>query len=262
MRWPSRSDSGGFTVLEVLISIFLMVVISFAIYQATTETYRLRDVLSGEGEFYNTVRLSMSVLQRDIENTFTPVSLRPEPVPGPQQPGEEAPPGTPEITPNPFYASSIDKHGIRVTRFEGKDSQLAWVAASNVRMYRDSRESEFLKVRYELAPENDPDFPAGQGLRRLVRIVSPDVFEYDEDKDKSARNYTLLHGIKNWKFRYYSTEKKQWFDSWDSDASDTREKLPDLIEVRLEVTAPKGLSYDGHYQFRPEMPTDGIPSTL
>jgi len=130
-------------------------------------------------------------------------------------------------------------------------------------MYRDSRESEFLKVRYELAPENDKDFAAG--TRMLIRTVSTDAFEYDEDKDQARKSYTLLHGIKSWRFRYYSTQKKQWLSSWDSDASDNpggRDKFPALVEVQLEVSAPQSLSFDGVYQFRPEIQLDGIPATL
>ncbi len=266
MRWRSRNKQDGFTVLEVLISIFLLVIISFAIYQSTTETYKLRDVLSHEGEFYNTVRLSMSVFQRDLENAYSPLTLSPEPTssasPSPLGGGGGGSVDTEpqENTPNEYYASSRDRHGIRPSRLHGTESVLTWISSSNLRMYRDSRESEFLKVKYELVGEKDPDYPTG--LKMLVRTVSPDAFEYDEDKDQSRKRYTLLHGIKSWKYRYYSREKKQWLGSWDSDSSDYKNLLPDLVEIQLEVEAPKGLNFSGAYQFRPETPLNGLPSTL
>lgn len=263
MKWRSPSNRDGFTVLEVLISIFLLVIISFAIYQSTTETYKLRDVLSNEGDFYNTVRLSMSVFQRDLENAYSPLSISPEPAasasPSPPS-ASTADAESQENTPNEYYASSKDRHGIRPSRLHGTENTLTWISSSNLRMYQDSRESEYLKVKYELVSERDPDYPPG--LKMLVRTVSPDAFEYEEEKDQSRKRYTLLHGIKNWKYRFYSKEKKQWLGSWDSDSSDHKNLLPDLVEIQLEVDAPKGLSFNGSYQFRPETPLNGLPATL
>src|SRR5690348_1896944 len=48
----------GFTLIEVMVSMAIMVFISLAIYQAMTETYKLREVLSVEGDFYNSIRLA------------------------------------------------------------------------------------------------------------------------------------------------------------------------------------------------------------
>ncbi|MFN7684315.1 MAG: type II secretion system protein GspJ [Oligoflexia bacterium] len=273
MSFRSLSRDAGFTILEVLIAMFLLVVISFAIYQATTETFKLREVLTTEGDFYNGVRLSLSVFQRDFENAYSPNALRPEP-----SPSTESRPGTgstaadlfdpqagavteaSELVPSEYYANRRDRFGIRPSRMNGKESTLSWISNSNLRIYRDSPESEYLKVRYALENETDPDYEPG--LKMLVRTVSPAAFEYDEDRDKSSKRYTLLHGIKSWKFRYYSKERKQWLTSWDSDTSDHQDRFPDLIEIQLEVKAPKGLSYDGVYQFRPELPLNGLLPTL
>jgi len=237
---------------------FLLVVITFAIYQTTTETFKLREVLSTEGDFYNSVRLSMSVFQKDIENAHSPLSIRPE-VSASPNPASASGQDT-DLTVSEFYANRRDPLGIRATRLNGKEATLTWVSNSNLRMYRDSRESEFLKVRYELVNEADEEYEPG--LKTLVRTVSTDAFEYDEDKDKSRKTYPLLHGIKSWKFRYYSKNKKEWLSTWDSDSNDHQDLFPDLIEVQLEVKAPKGLSFEGLYHFKPELPLNGVPATL
>jgi hypothetical protein len=127
-------------------------------------------------------------------------------------------------------------------------------------MYRDSPESEFAKVRYFLEQETDKEYESGTST--LVRTSSPNVFVYNEDRDEKVKKYQLLHGIRKMKIRYYRKDKDQWSDSWDTESSDTKEILPDIIELQLEVAAPKGLSFEGHYQIRPEVPLYGIPSTL
>ncbi|MBU6375731.1 MAG: hypothetical protein KGQ59_07035, partial [Bdellovibrionales bacterium] len=108
--------------------------------------------------------------------------------------------------------------------------------------------------------ETDKDYEPG--LSTLVRSASTDVFIYNEDRDEKVKKYKLLHGVQKIKFRYYRKDKDQWFDSWDTSSSDTSEIFPDIIELQLEVSAPRGLKYQGRYQIRPEVPLYGIPSTL
>jgi len=275
MRWrsvnrPDRTRSSGFTLLEVLISMFLLVVISFATYQATTETFKLRDVLSTEGEFYNSIRLAVSILQRDLENAYSPVAMRPE-IAGMGSPPQQDPYAAPSLggaAPAPvrdliqsdFFSSQVDRYGIRPTRMSGTDSKLFWINASNLRVYRDSRESDFLKISYFLEQEKDEEFE--KGSQTLVRTASPDTFIYDEGKDEQTRKYRLLHGIRKLKLRYYRKDKDQWSNSWDTESEDTRDLFPDIVELTIEVTAPRGLSFEGRYQIRPEVPIHGIPATL
>jgi prepilin-type N-terminal cleavage/methylation domain-containing protein len=277
MKWRSvnnhhQDQTRGFTLLEVLISMFLLVVISFATYQATTETFKLRDVLSTEGEFYNSIRLAVSILQRDLENAYSPVVLRPEQrprgIPGQDdlqlQQQQQIPPAgfglNRDIMQSDFFSSEIDRFGIRSTRMSGTDSKLFWVNSDNMRMYRDSRESDFLKISYFLEQEKDSEYEPGSST--LVRSASPEAFIYDETKDKSVKVYRLLHGIKKLKFRYYRKDKDQWSDSWDSESADTKESFPDIVELQIEVSAPKGLNFEGRYQIRPEVPLHGVPATL
>src|SRR5215213_6023098 len=70
-------EQAGFTLLEVLISISILVFISFGIYQATTNTFRLRDVLMNEGDFYNGIRMASSVVQRDVALIYSPALILP-----------------------------------------------------------------------------------------------------------------------------------------------------------------------------------------
>jgi prepilin-type N-terminal cleavage/methylation domain-containing protein len=78
---PSRKKrstlEAGFTLIEVMIAIVLLGMISYAIYQATTQTYRYRAKIIGEGDFYGGIRLAMGLIDRDTSALFSPITLNP-----------------------------------------------------------------------------------------------------------------------------------------------------------------------------------------
>ncbi len=260
----------GFTLIEVLISMTILAFISLGIYQATVQTFRLRDSLNNEGDFFNAIRLSMSILERDLALIYTPVSL----VPRRPTPGATSAPAALNFNPNgpsfqnpdlarasEFWGAAIDATGLRPSRFQGTETKLLFVSATHQRIYRDSPESEIVKIKYDLRL-NDQGEGDLAGTQMLVKSASPNAFVEDERKDKSQIDYPLLRGIKSWKFRYYRREKDQWSSNWDSDKEETKNLYPDLIEVKLEVVGRSQLSFDGIYRFRPEVPLNGLAPTL
>jgi prepilin-type N-terminal cleavage/methylation domain-containing protein len=270
-----RSHVAGFTLIEVLISIVILTFISLGIYQSTTETFHLREILSNEGDFYNSIRLSMNIMQRDISMIYSPTLMIPTPAPSASssQSAQSAvgrPPGT---QPNPassqaflqsdpdlavesdFWVAAVDKTGIRPSRFIGSEKKISFVGASHYRMYKDLPESEFSKITYELV-EDEFD----KESLMLIKTESTDVFQMEERKDLTKRVYALLHGIKKLKFRFYRKDKNlgEWQSAWDSDSDDVRNLFPDIVEVNFEVTGPSKLFFNGIYYFRPEIPLNGL----
>jgi prepilin-type N-terminal cleavage/methylation domain-containing protein len=279
------SDRSGFTLIEVLISIVILAFISLGIYQATAETYRLREALSNEGDFYNSIRLSMTILQRDIAMMYSPIQLMPSPSPSGNNPqmnpnsfGNPAypnpQPGTPGAPANPalteaiqkdpdlglefdFWGPAIDASGVRPSRFVGTEKKITFISASHLRMYKDTPESVFAKIIYELVPDE-----FDKESQMLVKTESTDVFQMEDRKDASKRDYPLLHGIKKLTFRYFRKDKDNgigaWERGWDSDSEDQKNIYPDIVEVNFEINGPSRLYFNGIYDFRPELPLNAI----
>ncbi|MCM2278701.1 MAG: prepilin-type N-terminal cleavage/methylation domain-containing protein [Oligoflexia bacterium] len=261
----------GFTLLEVLIAMAILVFISLGIYQATVETYRLRDILSNEGDFYNQIRLSMDILQRDVAAMYSPSLMAPAPAaspsPGPGAGGYSGTATDPDLQSllsgdlgqtSEFWHAATDKSGLRASRFKGSESKMSFVSLSHRRIYRDSKESDFAKVSYEVA--RDPDNKETETLI-LTKIENADAFNIDDTREKeNSRTYPLLSGITKLRFRYYRKDQDQWkeYGSWDSDSEDFKNAFPDLIEVSLSVSGPSRLSFEGKFKFRPEVPLRGI----
>jgi prepilin-type N-terminal cleavage/methylation domain-containing protein len=273
---PRINTAAGFTLIEVLISIVILTFISLGIYQSTTETFHLREILSNEGDFYNSIRLSMNIMQRDISMMYSPTLMIPNPAPSPsasQLPQVAGRPPTQVTQPNPqaslaflqtdpdlavesdFWVAAVDKTGIRPSRFIGSEKKISFIGASHYRMYKDIAESEFSKITYELVEDEfDKD------SLMLIKTESTDVFQMEERKDISKRVYALLHGIKKLKFRFYRKDKNlgEWQPSWDSDTDEVRNMFPDIVEINFEVTGPSKLFFNGIYDFRPETPLNGL----
>lgn len=249
-----RGDS-GFTLLELMIVFVIMIFISLGLYKATVETYRLRDILSVEGDFYNSIRMAMGIFQRDVQAIYSPQLA----VPG--DPGQPAPDEGELGASTRFWGSALDKTGIRPVRLEGTANRLSFVAVSHRRIYRNAPESEFAKIVYELeAAEPAEDTPEGHVL--MKRQNANAFNEDDTSDDPHWRNYPLLRGVKTLKFRYYKKDQDAWFSSWDSDSAETKNRFPDLIEVQIEVNGPQHLSYDGLYLVKSEILNGGIPSSF
>ena len=135
-------------------------------------------------------------------------------------------------------------------------SQISFISSSHIRLYKDTPESTFAKVTYELVTDEfDPN------SQMLVKTESFDVFQMEERKDVSKRTYPLMHGIKTLKFRFYNKNKDNgtWEPSWDSvDSDEDKNIYPDVVEVNFEVYGPSKMYFNGIYDFKPELPFNGI----
>jgi hypothetical protein len=252
------------TLIEVLIAMVVLAFIVLQLYQATAKIWEIRAALIDEGEFYNGIRMAMGIVERDVSMIYNPALILPEkkgaPTPAEQAELEQILNGE-EGRATAFWSPAVDKTGVRPSHFIGTDQKLSFVAVSHVRMYRESRESEFAKVTYELQDDRSEGAPAGS--RMLVKTENANAFDDDERlSDKNRQSYPLLRGITRFRYRYYRKTKDEWVNSWDSDNADFRDQYPDIIEITLEVRGPSRLLFEGLYKMRPEIPLRGLdPST-
>lgn len=291
-----------------MIAIVLLVMISVAIYNATTQSFKYRAKIISEGDFYGGIRLAMGLMDRDIAALFSPVNMNPKNFPDPNAPGGAGNPddpndpsgggsGFPTRDPPPrsrrggsganaidpataavqaqqleelqkselgqasdYWLGATDLTAIRPSRFTGTEERIQFVTSAHMRIYKNSQESEYSKVVYELRTEKDSDL--GSDVKLLVKIEDPNAFDDVDKKGKSAKVYPLLTGVKKMGFRYYRRDKKAWERTWDSNREDMKGLYPDIVEVTLEAVGLSRLKYKGVHLFRPETPFYGMDPTL
>mgnify|MGYP001570413185 FL=1 len=257
-------NNSGLSLIEVLIAMAILAFISVRIYEITTRTFALREYLAQEGDFYNSVRLSMNILGRDIASIYSPLFILPEKAATP--PGQTA-----STDPNEarlqtelamgmgdlgrvttFWLGALDKTGVRPSRFIGSDSKISFVAVSHMRVYRDTKESNFARIVYQLEPDSEnkehPD------ARVLVKFESSNAFDDDEKNELGNLKTPLLHGIKKLQFRFFKKEKEETVRAWDNEKEEFLKMFPDKVLVDLEAYGPGSLTFEGTYAFRPEIP--------
>lgn len=284
MNSNSRSNA-GFTLIEILIAITLIAFMSFGIYQIMGQTYSLRDTLLGDGDFYSEIRLAMGILDRDVSALYYPtLSRRNGATPGSGSGSQTGQPGRPPGTPNPpgqtgqvaaqqpvdlvalfgvtandrsqYWGPIINKMGIRIPRFLGTPDTLQFIGTSHVRIYQDSPESIFSKIRYEFKD------------KALTKVERMSAFSMEETDRDTKREYPLLSSITKLVFKYYKRDKDQWSANWDSDRPETKDIFPDLIEVELEMSrgdresGEKSQAFAGRFLLRPEASREGLYATF
>jgi prepilin-type N-terminal cleavage/methylation domain-containing protein len=293
-----RTGEEGFTLIEVMISILLLVMISIAIYQATTQTFKYRAKIINEGDFYGGIRLAMGLMDRDVALLFSPVNLNPKNFKttttgtgtDPNAASGFTASGFPtarkstgaasgasaaqaaqdatqleELTRSDlgqvsdYWLPATDLSAIRPSRFFGTENSIRFVSASHQRVYKDTPDSEFAKIVYELQSEKTPEI---EGTKILVRTEDPNVFDDVSKKSPNLKSYPLLPGVKSFSFRYYRKDKKAWEHTWDSNRDDMKGLYPDLIECTIEVAGFNRAPFKGVYMMKPETLFYGLDPTL
>jgi prepilin-type N-terminal cleavage/methylation domain-containing protein len=287
LKSTSRTTE-GFTLIEVLIALFILALIGATTAKAVVDAARLREVLRDETEFASEFRTSVSFIERDLDQVFNPrwflaADLKPldpynnngtlvaAPVAGIKPLTIE------EISrktrgsafqPTEFWGPVLDPTGIRASRFQGKENTFSFVSASHIRIYQQKKESIYAKVRYELIKQpNNPNLTDEQnaklsGLQALVKIENTRAFELDSPKDASYINtYVILNNIKKIKFSYYKKDEKDSVKEWDSETVDLKWQFPTAIQMEVSISGPKDRTLDEKILFYLETPNDILPKT-
>ena len=283
-------NTHGFTLIEVMIALFIMVLIGVTTSKAVVDAAKLKEVLKDETEFSSEFRTSIGFIERDLNQVFNPrwllsPDLKPmDPYAQPAQPVAGAPtPTAPVMTPTEinqklkgtafqafeYWGAILDQTGIRPSRFKGTDNSMSFVAADHARIYQQKRESIYSKVKYELIPQpENPNLNKEQnaklkGLKALTKTENTRAFELEEPSKEAAyvNQYVILNNIQKIQFYYYKLGEKDPVKSWDSESTEQKGIFPEAVEIEVTLKAPNDRTLDSKILFKLETPNDVLPKT-
>ncbi len=199
---PLLSTPAGFTLLEVVVSIGILVVILTIIYGAFNSSMKAFTAMENRGDAYGQARLVLNRMSEEIASIYFSTSEK----------------------------SNTGLLGEDRDEYDLPADSLHFTSLSHVRWVRDSKESELSEIGYYL--ETDRETETSFLFRR-------EDWNVDGTLEEGGMALELAEGIDGLNFRYHDGE--EWVDDWDSEARKGLPKAIEVVllmsDVRLERIA-------------------------
>jgi general secretion pathway protein J len=200
LRWQNLSSIKGFTLVEVLISVFIGVIVLSVLYASFFQIIKAKDTAEGELEFYHEARSVLSTLREDLEMAYPR--------------GEIYSDGNL----NSQYSSFIGK-------VDGENSSVSFTSLSR-EIGINSKASDQAEISYYLEPIPESD------LFFLMKRESAGF-----GTDSAGIQYAISERVVGFKLAYVQNDEGEPTEDWDSTQSNS---LPRAVEVTLIMRSPKG----------------------
>lgn len=207
MQRPLRSSfhpQAGFTLLEVIMSISILLSLSVAATQMIKTSIHMREAIGESSQVNHRSAIVMQRVVADLQHAFIISTLRPE----------------------YNFGGRATKATFKVKRTSGDNTELALTTMTHDPVLANSHQSDQTYVLYRL--EEDKENRDVMNLYRGETKVLPSSFSEDPPLTLLARN------IKS--FKVYPWTGETWEkDRWDTDRSEWRNMLPQMVMVEVEA---------------------------
>ena len=170
------SATSGFTLLEVVISVGILVVILTVIYNTFNSSLKVYTEIETRGDAYAQARVVLNRISEEIGSTYLLRENRNTGLLGEDKDEDDLP-----------------------------CDSLNFTSLSHVRWVRDSKESELCEVGYYL----EKDEETGESF-----LFRREDWNVDGTLEEGGRSLELAEGVDAINFRYY--DGGEWVDDWDS----------------------------------------------
>jgi type II secretory pathway component PulJ len=213
-----KNSKSAFTLLEILLVLVLLSFLSYSVYYSVKMTTKAKESVESRTETLQEFRSAFGILERDIRNTFyaTPDDF------GwfPHKPIIDSATGQPtgDIPPVP-------QKPLPLTIFQGKENTLLFSTRTHQRLSANAPENEEHFVFYTLK----------EGA--LIRSESKRaISKTDRENPEDFRSFVLIEKVVSLKFTFWSPRQGQWVSEWDSDKTETLNKVPEAVKIELRFT--------------------------
>jgi general secretion pathway protein J len=201
----NRKTRPGFTLLEILIAMFILAIVLSTIFTSYTGTVRIVDQTEREAEMYAMARIALERMIQDLESAYFPTSKKsPESEKGPVQQagfvGED---------------KEIDGRSADTLRF---------VSSAHLVLEEEGDGSGVAEIAYRVE-ENEEG-----GRLVLYRADTPEFEKVSEEKTDGA---ILCEGLFSVNFTYTDSDGEV-YENWDSGEEKFKDRMPVMVSILLE----------------------------
>ena len=192
LKYPSLSAATGFTLLEVVISVGILVVIMTIIYNTFNSSMKAFTAMENQGNAYAQARIVLSRMSEEIASIY-------------------------------FSTSEKSNTGLLGEDKDEDDlpfDSLHFTSLSHVRWVRDSKESELCEIGYYLEKNEET---------RESFLFRREDWNVDGTLEEGGRPLELAEGVDGINFRYF--EGEEWVDDWDTRIKDGLPKAIEVVLI-------------------------------
>ena len=201
----------GFTLIEVIIALGIMVMIASLSWSTLAGSIKLRDIMEQDDETARSARVALGRLSRELQLAF--------------------------LTDN---TSAMNTYRTVFTGETDGDTAVMWFAStSHHRTYRNSRESDQAEIT--VWTDDDPESKHMVLLHRESGFV-------DQEPDEGGAILPLARDVTRFEVRYYNGKTAEWLEEWDSAGIDTPAQLPRAVQLVLGLASPDPDDDDGEIE--------------
>lgn len=197
------SDERGFTIIEIVISIAILLSLTVGVVVMLRSSIDVRQGLSSQTKTVRQLNFAMEMLSRDIEHAFV-------------------------LSTTDQIRMSVERNFKTIFRVEpsGDSDKVSLTTMSNRAVLANAGEGDQVYVVYELR-----DAEGRPGERDLFRgAIGIGAANFREDPPANP----ILTNVKS--FKVIGWRGDDWLrDRWDSTRSDTRNKLPKMVRIELSA---------------------------
>jgi general secretion pathway protein J len=205
----SRANSGGFTLIEVLLSLAIFTVIGLATVRQIQQIKNTKDYAFEDMDIYNSVRAALNLMRSDLSQSFHILY---------DDLSEEAR--------NAVLQNQAVAHGL----FDGRKKELIFTALSHRNYYAGRRECEQTEISYFLHNRQGAKLPTL--MKRESDILDDDLYQ-------GGSIYSLVDDVVDLEFQYWEPKARKWIDDWNSDGNTAKDQFPMAVKVKLTVAGPR-----------------------
>jgi len=197
--------SPGFTLVEILIAIFIFALVASAIFTAYTGTFRIIDESESRADIYEMAGVALERISEDLESAYFSNMA--------QTPGS-------------------DKANPEMVLFVGEKKEVGGRSCGALR---------FLSLAHLTFSEEEPlaepteivYYVATKGEEALLELYRSDTPLGHERPDSESGGLLLCEGLLSIDFIYYDSDGEP-HETWDSGEGESKGKLPLRVSVSME----------------------------
>jgi len=199
----NQKVQGGFTLLEILIAIFIFALIVSAVFTAYRGTLNIIDETESQEDIYQMARIALERITGDLESAYLPETTQ---------------------SPEADQTRSALFQGEKKYMEDLRCGELRFLSLAHLTFSDEKSLAEPAEIAYYGATGTDEN---------VFDLYRSDTLRTRERPESGTGGLLLCKGLSSIDFIYYDAEGES-HENWDSDEGPSKGKLPSRVSILIE----------------------------